>query len=65
MRTLGVLAAFSVLVLVMGTLPTLYELLSGQYVTAAAAALALVAVVAGGGVFAGRRSGRWTENPYW
>ncbi|MWG36180.1 hypothetical protein [Halomarina oriensis] len=64
-RLLGGLAVLSVAGLTLGTLWTLLGLLTGEYVVASALALALVLVVAGGGVLAGRRSGRWTANPYW
>jgi hypothetical protein len=64
-RTLGVVAALCVLALVVGALPSLVELAAGDYVVAGGATLALVAVVVVGGVLAGRRSDRWTDNPYW
>lgn len=64
-RLLGSLAVLCIAAMVLGALWTLTLLFSGDYVSAAGTALGVVVVVVGSGVVVGRRTDRWTDNPYW
>ena len=64
-RLLGPLAVLCIVALVVGALWTLSLLFTSDYVSAAGTALGVVVVVVGSGVVVGRRTDRWTDNPYW
>ena len=64
-RLLGSLAVLCIVALALGALWSLSLLFTSDYVSAAGAALGVVAVVVASGVVVGRRRDRWTDNPYW
>ncbi|MFC5973012.1 hypothetical protein ACFPYI_16890 [Halomarina salina] len=64
-RLLGPLAVLCIVALVVGALWSLSVLFTGDYVSSAGVVLGVVIVVVGSGVVVGRRTDRWTDNPYW